>query len=88
MERFVFIFNNKPYNAVRFDGECIDLCEVVLAEDALNDAVIDVLNVAKSGTEMFDEAYSVDGEIFGYGSLDLILNGTEEDLEKYVRMLL
>lgn len=89
MERIVFIFNNKPYKAVRFSGKSVGIDEIVLAENALNQAVSDILERRSlSSDELFDEAYSVDSDIFGFGDLELIINGTIDELESYSRLLL
>lgn len=89
MEKFIFIFNNKPYNAVRFSGKSVDIAEIVLAENALNDAVMSILdNMKDKGSDLFNEAYSIDSEIFGYCDNDVIEKQDLSELEKYARMLL
>lgn len=78
MERIIFIFNDKPYNAVRFSGNSVGIEEIVLAENSLNKAVSEVLKSRVRDNEaLFDEAYSVDSDIFGFCDLELIINGNE-----------
>lgn len=89
MERITFIFNNKPYKAVRFSGKSVGIEEIVLAENALNEVVSDILeNGSHNNNVLFDEAYSVDSDIFGFGDSELIDNGSLDDLVNYAKLLL
>lgn len=89
MERIIFVFNDKPYNAVRFSGKSFGIEEIVLAENALNEAVLEILESrTKYNKALFDEAYSVDSDIFGFGELELITNGSLDELEEYSKFLL
>ena len=89
MERIIIIFNDKPYNAVRFSGKSVGIEEIVLAENSLNKAVSEVLKSrTKYNESLFDEAYSVDSDIFGFCDLELIINGTLNELLEYSKLLL
>lgn len=89
MERITFIFNDKPYKAVRFSGKSVGIEEIILAENALNEVVSDILENGSYGNNvLFDEAYSVDSDIFGFGDLELIDNGSLDDLVNYAKLLL
>lgn len=89
MERIIFIFNNKPYNAVRFSGKFVGIEEIVLAENSLNKVISEVLESrVRDNGALFDEAYSVDSKIFGFCDLELITNGTLNKLEAYTKLLL
>lgn len=94
MERFEYIFNGKFYKAVRMDGACVELEEIVLAEESFND-VLEEYEAMSYNTEndphkahLCGIANRLDDEIFGFAPKELIENGTEEELAQYAADLL
>lgn len=86
MERFKIEFEDKSYDAVEINGACVSddyfhYDTIVLAEGSLNEALSEcffhINNVSR-----YKNAIKVDEGIFGFAPKDLILNGSEEELEQ------
>lgn len=94
MERIKIEFNGIKYNAVQLDGSCVGLnYTLTLAENDLDD-IISVVFGYSDGTDglvkyraLYDDACCLDDMICGFASSDLILNGTDDEITKYVQEL-
>lgn len=89
MEKITIKFEGKSYDAVEINGACVSdedfsYDTIVIAEMGLNDVLIDYI----LGTNKNCEADRIDEGIFGFAPKDLILNGSEEELEEYAKDLL
>ena len=94
MERIKIKFNGIEYNAVQLDGSCVGLnYTLTLAENDL-DSVINTIFEHTDGVDglvkyrvLYDDACRLDDTICGFASSDLILNGTDDEITKYVQEL-
>lgn len=89
MEKITIKFEGKSYDAVEINGACVSdedfsYDTIIIAEMGLNDVLIDYI----LGTNKNCEADRIDEGIFGFAPKDLILNGSEEELEEYAKDLL
>lgn len=90
MEKFKIEFEGKSYDAVKINGECVSdedfhYDTIVLAESSLNDVLTE--RMAASPNE-YTDADRVDEGIFSFAPKDVILNGSEKELELYAQDLL
>lgn len=93
MNRFIIEFDEKEYNAVEIDGECISdddftFDTIILAESALNEDIMRYMDECDEYNDMYSRAIEIDENIFGFGNNELICNGTDEELRKYAHSLL
>lgn len=92
MERIKIDFGGVKYDAVVVDGYCVGLdYQLTLAEDDLNKALIDIFEHT-DGTdglvkyrEKYDDACNIDDKVCGFATKELITNGTEEEINNYLR---
>lgn len=98
MERIKIEFDGVVYNAVEINGECVSdnifhYDTIIIAESKLNNVITDTIDLycdskTEHNTDFYKECLAVDEQVFGYAPKHLILNGSEEELEKYARELL
>lgn len=92
MEKFKIEFEDKSYDAVEINGVCVSdedfhYDTIVLAECGLNEVLSECF-FHNDNVSRYKNAIKVDEDIFGFAPKDLILNGSEKELEQYAHDLL
>lgn len=86
VDRFKMEFNGKEYNAVELNGECVGLDTIIIAENSLNDAIEEAMDNYVANIN--SNASECDNQIFGFADIDMIINGSFEELSEYAKSLL
>lgn len=90
MRRYTIDFDGVKYNAVQMDGSCVDIeGDIIIAEECLNAAINEILNGCRKPEclQRYMNACNLDDGICGYAPISLFTDGTDKEMEEYVRNL-
>lgn len=90
MRRYTIDFDGVKYNAVQMNGSCVDIDgDIIIAEDSLNVTINEILNGCRKPEclQRYMNACSLDDSICGYAPIRLLADGTDKEMEEYVREL-